>query len=129
MVSFRSKKQKLVSQSSTEAELNALFDAVKPLMWARGLLGDLGMKQEATTIFQDNQSAIAIARNAYSRSGRSRHLFMRCKFIKELIDKGKIKLVYKSTTEMAADSLTKPITGRAFSEARAILLNSNLDAL
>lgn len=101
---------------------------MKLLIWARGLLRDLGMTQESTTIFQDNQSAIAITKNAYNLSDRSRHLFMRCKFIKELIDKGKIKLVYKNTKEMAADSLTKPITGRAFSEARAFLLNFNLDA-
>jgi hypothetical protein len=127
--SFRSKKQKLVSPSSTEAELNALFDASKPLTWARSLLEDLGFKQQATLIEQDNMSAITIAENAYSKTGRSRHLFMRCHYLKDLIDEGKFELTYVNTDDIAADALTKPLMGKSFRSTRASLLNSNLDAL
>jgi hypothetical protein len=48
--SFRSKKQKILCQLSTEAELNAPFDAVKPLTWMRELLEDLGYAQLATIV-------------------------------------------------------------------------------
>jgi hypothetical protein len=127
--SFRSKKQKLVSASSTESELNALFDASKPIMWVRDLLEDLGYPQTAADVQQDNMSAITVANQAYSRSGRSRHMFIRCQYVKELIDHGKLKLTYTSTKEIVADALTKPVTGKLFQETRSALLNGNLNAL
>jgi len=49
-----SKKQSIVSASSTEAELIALCQGGESVMWTRGLLEELGYVQTTTSIEQDN---------------------------------------------------------------------------
>ncbi|GAV72833.1 hypothetical protein CFOL_v3_16321, partial [Cephalotus follicularis] len=64
LISWRSKKQTVVSRSSTEAEYRALADATSELLWIRWLLQDMGVSQSTSTpIYCDNQSTIQIAHN------------------------------------------------------------------
>ncbi|GAV90077.1 hypothetical protein CFOL_v3_33486 [Cephalotus follicularis] len=64
LISWRSKKQTVVSRSSTEAEYRALAYATSELLWIRWLLQDMGVSQSTSTpIYCDNQSAIQIAHN------------------------------------------------------------------
>ena len=63
-ISWGSKKQTSVALSSTEAEYIAAAHAAKEAIWLRRLLTELGENLEfSTTLFVDNQSAIAITRN------------------------------------------------------------------
>ena len=63
-VSWRSKKQSSVALSTAEAEYVALASSAQEAMWIRQLTTELGSAPtEATTIFEDNQSAVSIARN------------------------------------------------------------------
>lgn len=60
-ISWSSKKQGLVTLSSTESEYVATMHATKQLMWLRKLLENLGFPQpEALTLYLDNQSVIVI---------------------------------------------------------------------
>ncbi|KAL0550151.1 hypothetical protein IC582_014653 [Cucumis melo] len=45
LISWRSKKQSVVSRSSTESEYRALADATAELLWLRWLLADMGVPQ------------------------------------------------------------------------------------
>ncbi|KAA0045094.1 putative mitochondrial protein [Cucumis melo var. makuwa] len=64
LISWRSKKQSVVSRSSTESEYCALADATSELLWLRWLLTDMGAPQTSPTILHcDNRSAIQIAHN------------------------------------------------------------------
>ncbi|KAM7469310.1 hypothetical protein LguiA_007493 [Lonicera macranthoides] len=64
LISWRSKKQFLVSRSSTEAEYGALADTTQHLIWLRWLLVEMGAPQRSPTIlYCDNRSAIQIAYN------------------------------------------------------------------
>ena len=56
----QSKKQKLYSRSSTEAEIIAASDGLTILIWFRNLLLAQGYILPPATLFQDNQSAIAL---------------------------------------------------------------------
>jgi len=59
-VSWNSKKQEIVALSTTEAEYVATTHATKEVLWLRTLISQLfGNTQEPTTLFCDNQSAIA----------------------------------------------------------------------
>jgi hypothetical protein len=63
-ISWGSKKQTSVALSSTEAEYIVAAHVAKEAKWLRSLLTELGESLELpTTVFIDNQSAIAIARN------------------------------------------------------------------
>ncbi|KAJ8381146.1 hypothetical protein SKAU_G00019240 [Synaphobranchus kaupii] len=62
-VSWLSKKQATVALSTAEAEYVALSQAAQEGTWLRRLLNDLGMDATPTVILEDNQGAIAIAKN------------------------------------------------------------------
>ncbi|GKV10025.1 hypothetical protein SLEP1_g21450 [Rubroshorea leprosula] len=57
-ISWKSKLQKSVSLSTTEAECIALSEAGKEIVWMKTFFEELGLKQEGFVLFCDNQSAI-----------------------------------------------------------------------
>ncbi|GMF31993.1 unnamed protein product [Phytophthora fragariaefolia] len=64
-VVFKSKYQRTVTLSSAEAEYMALSLYVQEVLWTRSMLKDMGKEQEdATQIWEDNQGAIVLAKNA-----------------------------------------------------------------
>ena len=81
-VSCSSKAQATVAQSTAEAEYVAANDAVREAVWLRLLLEELGLKQQgATLLWQDNQGAIAIAKNPESHS-RTKHIDVKHHYIR-----------------------------------------------
>ena len=108
-VSWSSKKQELVTLSTTEAEYVAQTHAAKEAVWLRGLLTELfGPVNGPTTLFSDSKSAIALAQDGHYHA-RTKHIDIRYHFIRYIIDAGTIKLVYCSTDDMTADTLTKAL--------------------
>ena len=80
-VSWRSKKQTCVALSTAEAEYMALASAAQEAVWMRQLTTELGNGQKgATTIFEDNQSAIRMAKNPQFH-GRSKHIGIKYHYI------------------------------------------------
>jgi len=115
-ISWSSKRQATVALSSTEAEYMALTQATKEAIWLRGLLAELNYTQErATTLFEDNQSAIALAKNPVHHA-RSKHIDIQHHFIREKIESNEIEISYKSTDDMIADALTKPLARPRFAK-------------
>jgi hypothetical protein len=104
----KSKEQKMVTTSSTEAELYELCEAVKSGYAFARLLVELGQQSTPTfTVYQDNQSTLHLAFNGEGYSGKAKHFKIRYHFIKEMLDGGELCLVYCPSTEMLADYLTK----------------------
>src|SRR2546421_380012 len=65
MVTWKTKKQKVVSCSSAEAEYRAMRKLTNELTWLKGLLADLNIHQTTPmTVHCDNQAAIHIASNS-----------------------------------------------------------------
>ena len=63
-ISWLSKKQAIVALSTSEAEYVALCTATQEAAWLRRLLTDLKVtNSETTVVMEDNQGAIAIAKN------------------------------------------------------------------
>jgi hypothetical protein len=110
-VSWSSKKQELVTLSTTEAEYVAMTYAAKEAIWLQQLIGELFRPLEHPIMLHgDNQSAIALA---YSDVGqfhaRTKHIDIRYHFIRYVIENGSIRLVYCPTQDMVADTLTKAL--------------------
>ncbi|BBH01926.1 ABC-2 type transporter family protein, partial [Prunus dulcis] len=73
-VSWRSKKQKVVSRSSAEAEYRGMAHGVCELLWIRNLLEELGFKpKHAMQLNCDNKAAIDIAHNPVQHD-RTKHV-------------------------------------------------------
>jgi hypothetical protein len=117
--------QKLVflflSLSSSEAEYIDVTSTACQAVWLRRISEDMKQhKQEATIIHCDNQSTIAMTKNPMSHSC-TRHIETRHHFIKELVDKGSIKMSYCGTDDQLADIFTKPIPSDKFIRFRDML--------
>jgi len=120
-VSSSSRKQQTVSLSSVEAEYIALSAATQEAMWLRSMLTELGFKpKEASKIWLDNQSAIAVAKNPELHS-RTKHIDIRHHFIRDCVENGMIQVHYCPTKEMIADILTKALPKHQFQALRAQL--------
>jgi hypothetical protein len=56
-------------------------------------------------------------------AGRSKHIALRYNIIREYVADGTIKVVYCPTSQMIADTLTKPLGKSLFSQHQNRLLN------
>jgi hypothetical protein len=64
LVSWSSRKQSIVSRSSTETEYKAVADATAELIWIQVLLRELGIDQSRSpTLWCDNIGATYLAAN------------------------------------------------------------------
>ncbi|KAL5854157.1 hypothetical protein ACOSQ4_003959 [Xanthoceras sorbifolium] len=107
LVSWRSKKQDVVSRSSTEAEYRALAGTTCELIWLRWLLADMDAPQPtATPIYCDNRSAIYIAHNDVFHE-RTKHIEIDCYITRQHLKKGILKLFSISSADQPADTFTK----------------------
>ena len=119
----KSSKQKLMSKSSTEAELIGLSDALSQIIWTRDFMIAQGHKVAPAVVMQDNQSTMAMVEKGRSTSERTRHVNIRYFFIKDRVESGEISIEYLPTESMIADILTKPLQGELFRRLRDALLN------
>ncbi|GMF35066.1 unnamed protein product [Phytophthora fragariaefolia] len=95
---------------STEAEYMVLSDCVKECIWMRRLLKDMGVDQVgATVIYEDNQGAMALAKNV-GYQARTKHIDIRYHFIREKVASNEVELVYVESKNQLADYLTKGLT-------------------
>lgn len=110
-ISWSSKLQTSPALSSTEAEYMACTRAAQEAIWLRQLLEQLGFEQtNPTPLLGDNQGAIALAKNPGDHP-RTKHIQLRYHFIRFAISDGQITLDYIPTDQMAADGLTKGLSG------------------
>jgi hypothetical protein len=117
-----SKLQTTVALSSAEAEYMALAESAKEVIWLKGHMEFFGIPiLSPITIFEDNQSAIAMAKNPVFHQ-RTKHIDTRYHFIRDLISNNLIQIKYCPTEEMIADILTKALPKSTF-EGLQVLLN------
>jgi hypothetical protein len=121
-VHVSSKKQRLMTKSSTEAELVGISDVLPQILWTREFLISQGHVVGPAVLYQDNMSTIALANKGRSTSARTRHVAIRYFFVKDRIDAREIEIEYMPTGDMRADVLTKPLQGDLFRQMRAELM-------
>ena len=64
-------------------------------VWVRFVFESQGYKIADNVLFQDNQSAIKMEQNGKrSCTGNSRHVNIRYFFVKDLIDKKQVRVIY-----------------------------------
>lgn len=119
-----STKQKLVTKSSTEAELVATNDVMPQILWTRYFLETQGYGVKGNKLYQDNMSAMLLEKNdKWSSSKKTKHINIRYFFIKDRIDAGELTVKHCPTEKMVADMHTKALQGAKFFEFRKLILN------
>jgi len=95
--------------STAEAEYMAAMHAAKEAIWLCKLIFELfPMPTVPTPLYCDNQAALALA-TADNYHTCTKHINIRYHFICNVVIKGSINLIYCTTEEMTADTLTKPL--------------------
>ncbi|OMO87137.1 Integrase, catalytic core [Corchorus capsularis] len=108
-ISWRTKRQEVVSKSSAEAEYRAMAVTVSELLWLWWLLTDLQSPQtEPTPLFCDNQAALHITANPVYHE-RTKHVEMDCYFVREKAQSREIAPRKISTCAQLADIFTKAL--------------------
>lgn len=121
MFCWSSKKQQTIAQSTAEAEYIAAAGTVNQAIWLRKLLHDLNETQdEATEIWVDNQSAVAIAKNPVFH-GKTKHFKIKLHFVREAEQAKEVSLVHCSSGAQLADIMTKPLGAARFESLRSAI--------
>ncbi|MCO5602379.1 hypothetical protein L7F22_056510 [Adiantum nelumboides] len=120
VVSWRSRLQTCVTQSTTKAEYVAVSEACKEEIWLGWLVTDLVIKEETSMLHCDSQSAIQLARNPVYHS-KTKHVDAKYHFIKEVVEDKQVWLVKVHIIDNPADLLTKGLPRERFAHCRKLL--------
>jgi hypothetical protein len=120
LVSWSSRKQSSVAQSTTEAEYVAVASCCSQLLWITYTLNDFGEECSHVPLVCDSTSAISVAKNPVLHS-RTKHIEVRCHFLRDNVEKGNIDLIHVPTEKQLAVILTKPLDQATFARLRGEL--------
>jgi hypothetical protein len=119
LVSWSSRKQSIVAQSTTEAEYVAVASCCSQLLWITYTMSDFG---EYTHVPHqcDSTSAISVAKNSVLHS-KTKNKEVRYHFLRDNVEKGRISLIHVPTHDQLADIFTKHLDQATFTRLRGEL--------
>lgn len=108
-ISWQSRKQATVALSTAEAEYMALTNACQEAISLNQLKCEiLNCNLAPIELFCDNKGAIDLCVNG-NYSAKTKHINIRLHFIRDLIQKNRVKVTKIGTDLMVADGLTKAV--------------------
>ena len=94
------------------------------ILWTRYFLEAQGYQIWDSVVYQDNQSAMLLAKNGWASSSKqTRHMNISFFFITDQIQVGDIQVEHCPTDNMIADFFTKPLLGGKFIRFHDQILN------
>ena len=111
-VSWRSSKQDTVADSTTESEYIAASDAAKEAVWLKKFITGLDVVPSIVNpvdLYCDNNRAIAQAKEPRSHQ-RTKHILRRYHLIREIVERGDVKICRVDTNDNVMDPLTKALS-------------------
>ena len=122
-IMWKSKLQSIIAQSTTEAEYIAINIASKEAVYIKSLLQELGYyKQKKLPLYTDNNGALLLAKNPIFHEW-TKHIAVKYHYIRDLINKGILDLIYIPTNVQKADGFTKALDKVKFKEFIRMLNN------
>jgi len=110
-VMYRSSRQKTVSLSVTEAEMNAAVTLIQDILFACEIVKSLGLKVKLPMKAAIDNSGTVFLANGWSIGGRTRHVEVKTNFLREMKETGMFEFQWISTQDKKADVFTKNVGG------------------
>ncbi|CAM8884293.1 unnamed protein product [Rhodiola kirilowii] len=125
LISWKTKKQSVVSRSSAEAEYRAMAQVSCELVWLTKLLADIKVTIPLPiTLHCDNNAALHIARNPVFHE-RTKHVKLDYHVVRQHVSSSFLAPVYVPSTSQLADLFTKPLPGEVLTNLCSKLNVSN----
>jgi hypothetical protein len=93
--------------------MSQLLKGLKKLFGCEALISELGVPQDVIKVYCDSHSAICLTKNDMYQF-KTKHIDIKCHFIRDTVAEGKIKMNKIHTNENPADMLTKPLSNTKF---------------
>lgn len=121
LISWGSKKQSIISRSSTEAEYRCLATVATEMVWLRSLFLDLHIcLSNPPVLWCDNLSAVHLSANPILHS-KTKHVELDIYFVRDLVLHNKLIVRHLPALEQIADVLTKPLSAVSFARLKSKL--------
>ena len=110
-ISWKSKKQTLITHSTMEYEFVTLAETGKEAEWLRNFLLEIPLTSNDLFSISIHCYSQANLARAYSKiyNGKSKHISLRHDYVRKLIKDGIISLTFVKSSKNLADSFTKPL--------------------
>ena len=121
-----SRKQNCVALSSCEAEIIALSEAAKDVVYLRKFVSGMTGQQPGgpSVLRTDNKAARDLSYNPELHN-RTKHVARRHFFIRDMVEAFELNVPLVSTSNNYADFFTKPLKPSSFSAMRNKIMNIN----
>jgi hypothetical protein len=107
LISWFSKRQNIISRSSTDAKYCAVVNGVAEACWLRQLLQELHASlSKSTLVYYDNVSAVYLSTNPVQHQC-TRHVEIDLHFVRDRVAIGDVRVLHVPTTSQFADIFTK----------------------
>lgn len=114
LVTWRSKKQKVVALTGAEAEFRGMAKGLCELLWLKRLLTEIGFAPKSEiNLHCDNKAAIDISHNPVQHD-RTKHIEVDRHFIKQNLEAKIIRFSFVKSEDQLAYILTKAVPSRIF---------------
>ena len=114
IVGWKSKKQSVVTDSTTYAEYVAAHACSREVVWLRNLLEESGCEQLLPTVLNmDNAAAELLIKNPIQHE-RTKHVDIKFHYVRECFERGLLTIRHVSTDNQLADIFTKAVPVNKF---------------
>ena len=112
-VMWASKTIKTMATSTTNAEVHALPQCSKDVIWLRRFIGELNIQLPTTMILEDNCAAESFA-NSLDIKARNKHIEVKNQYVRQLRHRDEIIVVHVETENQFAGTTTKNLAPSPF---------------
>lgn len=116
LISWSSKRKRVVSRSSAEAEYRGVANVVAETSWICNLLCELCCPTNSTTIvYCDNVSVLYMSANP-AQHQRTKHIDIDIHFVRDQVARGQIRVLHVPSSTQYADIFMKGLPTSLFND-------------